>query len=96
MTSVKRIFSCLTVLLACACVYLGISVDNVNANTLFSNSTSLSNASTDSLLYLYDGKTLLASLDGNDAINAHYSHRSHSSHSSHSSHTSHTSASMPW
>lgn len=85
MNSVKRFFSCLTVLAICLATNLGAEA---KAPSLRFLDKSISNQ--DASFYLYDGKVLLQSAtnENNTKIAGHYSHSSHSSHSSHRSHYS--------
>jgi hypothetical protein len=80
MNSIKRVFSCLTILAVCLVANLGLKASagvTIPAKIVMSNK--------DNSLYLFEGKSLISdtNLKDNGKLANHYSHRSHSSHSSH-------------
>ncbi len=87
----KRIYSCLTVLVICLASNVGLPVKAVvpiNHVNLIANKTIADEK--DSSMVLYSGVEIMS--EDTTKVAGHYSHRSHYSHSSHVSHQSHYSS----
>lgn len=91
MNSIKRIFSCFSVLAVCILANMGVEVKAVTSSpitTIMQNKEVTSQPQTEQFT-LHNGIT---QAETNQKIADHYSHYSHYSHSSHSSHQSHYSS----
>lgn len=90
--TVKRIFSCLSVLAICLMSNISVQAKSVTSSIMPNVIQSKQNKeiSTQQNFILYHGATIDEAQS--DKLAGHYSHRSHYSHSSHSSHHSHYSS----
>ena len=85
MSNLKRIFSCLSVLVVCLLANMGVQAKAITTSPV---TTIIQNKETSSQNQQFTLNNGIAQAETNQKLADHYSHYSHSSHSSHHSHYS--------